>query len=620
MELPSRATGDELLKPGELTDIRRRLQRISRGHDIVTVIACAFDHRTRMLPFIVADKIIAPAGPRAIGSTMYEAGFHKTRIVLQQWNRNFRPSRMRLDGRIPDIFMISSMSLHTASCRDMLRDVCKIDPAYRPLIIAGGPLCIYEPWKLFSDDPSDPWGADVVITGEEYVNLQLLEVLLSLRAGTEPLRATFLRVKNSGLLDDIPGLVYPLGEEGAIPAELVDTGIQRLCGDLDEQAQPIYGYQLLEPPSRKATLASQPVPANRIHRIAPFGSVVMTLGCKYRCSYCPIPAYNQRRFRTKSGERIADELRRMNVEYGLRIFFGADDNFFNDKERAIDIIETLASAEINGRPLRKSVRIATEVTVHDTIRMKDHLGLARKAGIRALWIGVEDMTGALVRKGQTVDKTIEAFRMLRRRGILPNPMMMHHDDQPFLTRGRSEGLINQVNLLQKAGSTTLQVLMITPSPGSKLYEETYTSGMVYKSAGGKVVEPYMIDGNYVVASKAAEPWRKQFNILLAYLFFYNIFRLMGKFARLGKRPPQLLADIGAQVWGMWGVMYNIRRTFVWALRLMFCRTKRNLHPPASTIPIRGVNGSPPSHALYQASQEKAPGKPERTLQHSQGVK
>ncbi len=620
MELPSRATGDELLKPGELTDIRRRLQRISRGHDIVTVIACAFDHRTRMLPFIVADKIIAPAGPRAIGSTMYEAGFHKTRIVLQQWNRNFRPSRMRLDGRIPDIFMISSMSLHTASCRDMLRDVCKIDPAYRPLIITGGPLCVYEPWKLFSDDPSDPWGADVVITGEEYVNLQLLEVLLSLRAGTEPLRATFLRVKNSGLLDDIPGLVYPLGEEGAIPAELVDTGIQRLCGDLDEQAQPIYGYQLLEPPSRKATLASQPVPANRIHRIAPFGSVVMTLGCKYRCSYCPIPAYNQRRFRTKSGERIADELRRMNIEYGLRIFFGADDNFFNDKKRAIDIAETLASAEINGRPLRKRVRIATEVTVHDTIRMKDHLGVVRKAGIRALWIGVEDMTGALVRKGQTVDKTIEAFRMLRRRGILPNPMMMHHDDQPFLTRGRSEGLINQVNLLQKAGATTLQVLMITPSPGSKLYEETYTSGMVYKSAGGKVVEPYMIDGNYVVASKDSKPWRKQFNILFAYLFFYNIFRLAEKFSRLGKRPPQLLADIGAQVWGMWGLMYSIRRTFVWALRLMLGRTKRNLHPPASTIPIRGVNGSPPSHALYQASHEKDPGKPKRTLQHSQGVK
>ena len=50
-----------------------------------------FDHRTRMLPFIYADTHMAPAGVRAIGSAMVDSGFDKTRIVLQQWNRNFRP-------------------------------------------------------------------------------------------------------------------------------------------------------------------------------------------------------------------------------------------------------------------------------------------------------------------------------------------------------------------------------------------------------------------------------------------------------------------------------------------------------------------------------------------------
>ena len=618
MELPPRAAGDELLKPGELVDIRRRLQRLSRDHDIATVIACAFDHRTRMLPFIVSDMLMAPAGCRAIGANMYEAGFHKTRIVLQQWNRHFSPSQMRLDGRIPDIFMVSSMSLHTASCVDMLRDVCKIAPAHRPLVIAGGPLCIYEPWKLFSTDPSDPWGADVVVTGEEYVSLQLLEVLLSHRTGTEPLRSTFLRAKNSGMLDDIPGLVYPLGAEGQVPEELVDTGIQRLCGDLDEKASSVYSYKLLESPSRKPTLASQPVEANRIHRLSPLSSIVLTQGCRFRCHYCPIPAYNQRIFRTKSNQRIVDEITRLHKEYGLRIFFGADDNFFDDKKRAISFAETLASAEIDGVPLRKRARIATETTVHDTIRMKDHLPLIRKAGVRALWLGVEDMTGALVKKGQTVDKTTEAFQLLRNLGILPNPMMMHHDDQPLLTPGRPLGLLNQVRLLQKAGAATVQVLMITPSPGSKVFEETFTSGMVFDSVGGKKVEPYMVDGNYVIASNAPEAWRKQFNILLAYLFFYNPFRFIGKLLHLRNRPPQLLADVGAQVWGMWGLMYNIRRTFVWAIRLMFGKIKRKTHPPSSIIPIRGVNGREAPHAPVHASHKKDADKTEPALMHSQG--
>src|SRR5215203_5233388 len=98
MELPRRNRGDELLKPGELLSLRQRLRNIASRHDLVTVIACAFDHRTRMLPFIYADTRMAPAGVRAIGSAMVDAGFDKTRIVLQQWNPNFRPSLMRVDG------------------------------------------------------------------------------------------------------------------------------------------------------------------------------------------------------------------------------------------------------------------------------------------------------------------------------------------------------------------------------------------------------------------------------------------------------------------------------------------------------------------------------------------
>src|SRR5688500_2415649 len=100
MELPSRERGNILLAPGETLAGRQRLRRLAPQHDLATVIACSFDHRTRILPFIYADTRMPPAGVRAIGSALVDAGFEKTRIVLQQWNRNFRPSQMRLDGRI----------------------------------------------------------------------------------------------------------------------------------------------------------------------------------------------------------------------------------------------------------------------------------------------------------------------------------------------------------------------------------------------------------------------------------------------------------------------------------------------------------------------------------------
>src|SRR5688572_33054610 len=131
MELPRRDRGDELLKPGELLDLRRRLRGVAAKHDLTTVIACAFDHRTRMLPFISADTRMVPAGVRAVGSALVDAGFPKTRIVLQQWNQKFKPSRMRLDGRVPDVFMVSTMGMHSDRALDLIADARRIDPQHR---------------------------------------------------------------------------------------------------------------------------------------------------------------------------------------------------------------------------------------------------------------------------------------------------------------------------------------------------------------------------------------------------------------------------------------------------------------------------------------------------------
>ena len=584
MELPCRSPGDELLPAGELTDIRRRLRRIAGRHDLATVIACAFDHRTRMLPFIYADLRMVPAGARAVGSAMADAGFERTRIVLQQWNRNFRPSRMRLDGRVPDLFLVSSMQIHVARCRALIRDAGRIEPDRRPLVIAGGPKTIYEPWDVFGVDPGDPWGADVAVTGEEYVLLNLLEVLLSVRAAGEPMRSAFMRARDDGALDEVPGLVYARTDSRGVAEELVDTGVQRLAGDLDELPHPVLGYRLLERPGRGETLADHALPASGIHKVSPIGSLVLTFGCKFACPYCPIPAYNQRQFRAKSGERIADEMRRLHVEYGLRQFFGTDDNFFNDRGRTLEIVEALARAEIDGAPLRRKVRWATEVTVADTLRMKEHLPTVRKAGVRMLWLGVEDMTAAFIRKGQSVDRTTEAFRLLTDRGILPVPMLMHHDGQPLYSPGSAYGLLNQVRLLRKAGAVGLQVLMMTPAAGSKQYDEAFASGLVYDSAGGRRVEPHMYDANYVIASGEAKPWRKQLNILLAYLYFYNPLRLL--IAVVRPRSSLYLVDVGMQAIGMYGLAQTIRRTFGWALRLMRGNIRLKTTPPAARVLIR----------------------------------
>ena len=36
---------------------------------------------------------------------------------------------MKLDGRVPDLFMVSSMGLHSDQCMELIRDARRIDAA-----------------------------------------------------------------------------------------------------------------------------------------------------------------------------------------------------------------------------------------------------------------------------------------------------------------------------------------------------------------------------------------------------------------------------------------------------------------------------------------------------------
>jgi len=601
LELPRRTPGDELLREGEFSDLLARLRKLSERHDLVTVVACAFDHRTRLLPFIGADLRMAPAGVRAVGSAMVEAGFEKTRIVLQQWNKNFRPSEMRLDGRIPDLFLVSSMLLHSTRAEALIADAARIDPAQRPLIVAGGPKSVYQPWDSFRADIADPEGADVVVSGEEFVWLSLLEVLLTERAQNESMRDVFLRARDGGLLDDIPGLCYARTDQHGVALEIVDTGVQRLLGNLDELPSAIHGYRLLESPNRATTLGAQPLQANRVRKHSPISSLVLTFGCKFRCPYCPIPAYNQRQHRLKSPERIREEMTALYNEFGFRLYFGTDDNFFNDHERALAILEELERATVDGgKSLTRRIRWGTEATVHDTLQMRENIGHVRGGGLRAIWIGVEDLTASFVKKGQNVDKTTEAFRMLIRHNVHPMPMMMHHDGQPLYTPGKPYGLLNQVQILRNAGAVTFQVLMMTPSTGSKIYEEAFTKGIMYRSVHGLEIGPHMLDANYVVASEESNPWRKQLNLLLAYMFFYNPLRFLK--AIVFPKSRLYAADLICQGLGMYGLLHSIRRTVPWAWRLWRGPIERCTKPPISRVPLVSPRGDRASHALEAQSE------------------
>ena len=132
------------------------------------------------------------AGPRAIAAALHEAGFTKTRIVLRQWNRNFKVSAARLDCEVPELLMVSSMQIHSACAYEMIADAYKFGED-RPLILAGGAKAIYEPWDFFGFDAERQLVTpDVACTGEEFILDRVARPPLGIpQAGGENLRKTF---------------------------------------------------------------------------------------------------------------------------------------------------------------------------------------------------------------------------------------------------------------------------------------------------------------------------------------------------------------------------------------------------------------------------------------------
>ena len=594
MELAVRQGADRYVAAGAYRALETQLRADATLADIPLVVLSAFDPRTRMLPFLFYDRRMVPAGGRLIAGALHQAGFHRVRSVFQLWNPHFRPSRARLEGRPLQMLLVSSMQLHSRRAYLAIRDAWTLG-AERPLLIVGGPKAIYEPYHFWATPAPGPRVApDVAVTGEAYVLLDLLNVLRQHRGRGDTMRAAFERARRAGALETVPGLVYLAPGADLRAPVLVDTGVQRLVPDLDELPHEALGLSLLEPPHRGAGLGPRPIPEADVRRFVLIVSVLMTQGCKFTCPYCPIPAAQQQSWRFRSPEAVVAAFREVYERYRIKYFFGVDDNFFNRREAAEQILSAMAGATVAGRPFGERLRFATEATQVDTYKHRDLLPLARAAGLHSLWLGIEDLTASLINKGQKPAVTLELFRLMQAHKICPMAMLMYHAGQPRYTRGSLYGLVNQVRFLRQAGAVSVQCFVHTPAPGTREYETTYASGQVIARVGRYPIPEAQIDGNHVVVSGGERPWRRQLTLLRAYGAFYNPGNLLRALTR--DATPLRRRRIGFQCVGMLATLWTGLKLLPYAVRLLTGALKyHTAPPPLYPVPVRSPAGAVPRH-------------------------
>jgi radical SAM superfamily enzyme YgiQ (UPF0313 family) len=608
MELLYRKGQDAFVAPGSYRRLETRLrEKAATLCEIPAVVLNCFDPSTRLMPFVLYDKRLFPAGTRTVAGALVQAGFNRTRAVFQLWNQNFRPSRARIDARPPQLLLISSMQMHSRQAYKALRDAWELGEE-RPLILVGGPKAFHEPYHYWSVPTArGPVAPDAAVTGEVYILLELLDLLMDFHRPGEHIRKAFERARHAGALNSVPGLVYLDPRATLHEPVLIDTGLQRLVQHIDELPDEVVGLSVLEPPHRGAGLSPAALPDGQVRRHTPIVSLLVTQGCKFNCQYCPIPTMNQKTWRFRSPENLVRQFQTVRERYGVKHFFGTDDNFMNRRETAEAFFDALARASVRGRNGAKrlggQVNWGTEATQFDTYRNRDLLPLAHRAGLIAVWFGIEDLTAELVNKGQKPEVTIELFRLMHQNKICPMAMMMFHAGQPFYTPRSLYGLSNQMEFLRRAGAVSVQVTTHGPAVGTREIENTFASGRALKRVGGYEITEAAGDGNHVVVADSRPCWLKQLQLLGGYLSYYNPRSL---FHALRDDGSPLRAHRSVyQLAGMVGALWTTWKMIPYTLRLLLGKKEFATEPPPLTrVPVRLASGAFPrfpNGAVYETA-------------------
>ncbi len=189
----------------------------------------------------------------------------------------------------------------------------------------------------------------------------------------------------------------------------------------------------------------------------PLATLETARGCPHRCNFCSVWAFFEGRCRTKSPERVVDELGQLKEKY----IFITDDNFLLSVKRASKIADL-----INSRGIRKTYTFQAR---SDTIvKHPEIIAKWRRTGLGHIFIGFESVDQEelkAVNKRNSVETNEAALEIIHEHHIsvtgafIINPEYGHREFERLRRYVSSHGI------------NVPQFSVLTPLPGTDLFRE-----------------------------------------------------------------------------------------------------------------------------------------------------
>ncbi|KJU81607.1 radical SAM domain-containing protein [Candidatus Magnetobacterium bavaricum] len=197
------------------------------------------------------------------------------------------------------------------------------------------------------------------------------------------------------------------------------------------------------------------------------GSMIVSRGCPFRCTFCSSRNFWDKKVRLRSPENVIREITFLQNTYGTRHIMFWDDSFTINRK----VIEKYCRGIIDSC-LKISWKTATRADLID----EELLDLMQKAGCVKLEIGVEsgsERIKKMINKDVSNDDILRAFALLRKKGIGSGAFFMAGFPQETL-----DDLHETFDFMRRLNADELAFNIFDPMPGSSEYDKCIELGLI----------------------------------------------------------------------------------------------------------------------------------------------
>lgn len=196
--------------------------------------------------------------------------------------------------------------------------------------------------------------------------------------------------------------------------------------------------------------------------------ILTSRGCPYQCGFCVIPKTNNRAWRKRSAKNVVDEIEYFSHTYSIQEFHIEDVDPTISDERIRDICRDIISRKLN---INWKIVSGTKV---ETIRDEETIDLMAKAGCRYVSISPESGSPHVLKLMNKPFNLAHAERIAAHMGRVGIRLQVCFVlGFPGETEEDLKMTWDLVHRLTRKGIDEIALFIITPVPGSAIYESFY---------------------------------------------------------------------------------------------------------------------------------------------------